>query len=1165
MKNITKRLTLLFLTCVSSIFAFNTSLNESNNSSIIILEEISPSSNISLEEVNPYKDKESKKIKFRYYETDLDDTIKTKVKDKLKILTSNNKEYFILQFNRNPSKQEIKELKSEGIRLVQYISNDTWYILVEDNFDNIFEIDKNNDLKLKNSKFDDKYLVRNIGEIKKAYKVKSKRNEKKFSFWTKDENNNLYLLVKFQKDLTMEEAKEIMTQNDFEVMNEIPTINSLTVKMSENDFDKLLDLNEVVIVEEIPFYFGNQLSSSREIINANVLQNFSTYNLTGTGIIILQYEGNIPYEHSDLNGRINNQEPPFSSDTSNHATRVAGIMVGAGTLNYSYRGIAIKADLIAYETDYNQNNVTDFYDNVNNVEDEYLDGIRDHGAVLASNSWGQNIKRFLPGYNETPVVIGIDNCDLYGDYEAVGELFDKIVYHGAEDTIWPYTDSRPIPIVVSIGNERDGLSNPCKNVTEDTNPNYPYYTIDPIKGSKNTIGVGAVEKVLNYYQPASFSSYGPTDAGRLKPEIVAPGCVISADLNDSYSYDCGTSFSAPHVSGTIALMFEQWTKTGYSGVPLPSTIKTILLDSALDLANGEGGEVLVDGPDYVNGYGLLNAKGAVDRIINGTFLEANISDISDVDVYAINISAQSSLKVTLAWDDVPGANLINDLDLKLLSPSGQTFYPWTLDPNTPAREAWRNESDHLNNVEQVYVNTSEIESGQWLVVVSASDCNALDCPQKYSLASEEELAPVSPFNNSYGLIGYWKGENTSLDSSANNKSATLGSAVTYTTSGPFGTAFDLPGTSGTSYLDLPINGTIKTLSFWVNFRSGTGNKYLVTNSDVGYLGQGTVVNWPGDRTIDSLLGNGVYAFNDFGTLSLNTWYYVTFVSTGSGQEYYLNGAYKGLTVGAINSLSEASLYLGRHPTPSYEVNCLLDEISVWGVSLNQSSIYQLYAASMENFDTPTSPPSNSGLPANASLLGHWKGENSVLDNSSYHHDGSKGSSVTYNSWGIDGSSFDLPGTSGTSYLDLPINGTIKTLSFWVNFRSGSGNKYLVTNSDVGYLGQGTVLNWPGDRTIDALLGNGTYEYDAFGQLSLNTWHHVTFVSTSSGLQYYLNGTFIGSKSGAENTLPEASLYFGRHPTASYEVNCLLDEISVWNTSLNGDEVFQLFEEGISYE
>ncbi|MCA9487328.1 MAG: S8 family serine peptidase, partial [Nanoarchaeota archaeon] len=157
----------------------------------------------------------------------------------------------------------------------------------------------------------------------------------------------------------------------------------------------------------------------------------------------------------------------------------------------------------------------------------------------------------------------------------------------------------------------------------------------------------------------------------------------SFDDDFCYPYDtmCGTSMSAPHVSGTIALMLEQWNKSGYDEDPLPSTIKALLLDSTTDLHRSGNGSEIIDGPDYVNGYGLLNAKGAVDRIINGTFLEANISDISDVDVYAINISAQSSLKVTLAWDDVPGANLINDLDLKLLSPSGQTFYPWTLDPN----------------------------------------------------------------------------------------------------------------------------------------------------------------------------------------------------------------------------------------------------------------------------------------------------------------------------------------------------------------------------------------------------------------------------------------------------------------------------------------------------
>ena len=126
--------------------------------------------------------------------------------------------------------------------------------------------------------------------------------------------------------------------------------------------------------------------------------------------------------------------------------------------------------------------------------------------------------------------------------------------------------------------------------------------------------------------------------------------MISTILNDTYGFNCGTSFAAPHVSGTIALMLEQWNKSGYDEDPLPSTIKALLLDSTTDLNRTGNGDQVIDGPDYVNGYGLLNAKGAVDRIINGLFLEANITDIEDTDVYAINITNESHLKVTLAWD-----------------------------------------------------------------------------------------------------------------------------------------------------------------------------------------------------------------------------------------------------------------------------------------------------------------------------------------------------------------------------------------------------------------------------------------------------------------------------------------------------------------------------------
>ena len=102
----------------------------------------------------------------------------------------------------------------------------------------------------------------------------------------------------------------------------------------------------------------------------------------------------------------------------------------------------------------------------------------------------------------------------------------------------------------------------------------------------------------------------------------------------------GSSQATPHISGTIALMLEQW-NLNHSGDPLPSTIKALLLDSTTDLNKNGNGSQVIDGPDYVNGFGLLNAKGAVDRIRGTKFKEANISDDSNVDVYSINISVIS--------------------------------------------------------------------------------------------------------------------------------------------------------------------------------------------------------------------------------------------------------------------------------------------------------------------------------------------------------------------------------------------------------------------------------------------------------------------------------------------------------------------------------------------
>ena len=439
--------------------------------------------------------------------------------------------------------------------------------------------------------------------------------------------------------------------------------------LSVNAFSNSLTYEETLFIlsnsDEILFIdvelqnSKNFLDSSKNVSKIPILYE-NPYDLQGSNINILQYEREVASNHTDFATRL--QILNLAPSTSDHATRVAGIMIGDGNLNSSYVGVAPEAKIYGYQEDLLPFGYS--YD----LESNYKTGIDNYSINVISNSYGHK------------------QCEVLGEYNSFTQLIDELVYGN-------YT-TRKVPIVWAVGNSQN-----CNLTTG-------YFTIAPEAVAKNTISVG------NVYDSGviSFTSgLGPTNGGRIKPDLVAPGNgITTTNGTNNYATVSGTSMSAPHVSGTIALMLERWNKSGYDEDPLPSTIKALLLDSTTDLHRSGNGSEIIDGPDYVNGYGLLNAKGAVDRIINGTFLEANISDISNVDVYAINISAQSSLKVTLAWDDVPGANLINDLDLKLLSPTGQTFYPWTLDPNTPAREAWRNESDHLNNVEQVYVNGSEL-------------------------------------------------------------------------------------------------------------------------------------------------------------------------------------------------------------------------------------------------------------------------------------------------------------------------------------------------------------------------------------------------------------------------------------------------------------------------
>jgi hypothetical protein len=528
----------------------------------------------------------------------------------------------------------------------------------------------------------------------------------------------VYMLA--HRDVSLDAlAVDLPVLADAAVLSKLNTVHGLTVAIPMSAIVPLAEDDRVLWIEPAMPRFNELNDQNREVTQANDLQE-PPYGLDGEGVVVMVYDGGKAFGgHADFGGRLTERD---TSSTSDHATHVSGTIGGDGSASGGqYRGMAPAVTIESYGFEQEGGLQEGFlYTDPGDLEADYGNAINNYGAVIANNSIGTNTAP-----NGFP-------CEWTGNYGITSSVIDAVVRGELGGNI---------RIMWANGNER-GSSN-CGT---------SFYSTAPPATAKNHITVGALNS--NDESITYFTSWGPTDDGRIKPDISTAGCqsdgdggVTSCSSSGGYSSKCGTSMASPTACGIGALLIQDW-RTTYPGEPdmMNSTLKAMLAHTAADLGNV--------GPDCKYGYGSIRAEAAVDHLRSGSLIEAEVANGDSFEFLVIVNAGDPQLQVTLAWDDAPATplvvpSLVNDLDLVVLGPDGNRHYPWAIDPADPGAPATKTAEDHLNNIEQVTVALPQ--AGVWRVQVVGFSVPI--GPQAFGVMATPDLVACSRT----GIVGLDRG------------------------------------------------------------------------------------------------------------------------------------------------------------------------------------------------------------------------------------------------------------------------------------------------------------------------------------------------------------------------------------------------------------------------
>ncbi len=472
--------------------------------------------------------------------------------------------------------------------------------------------------------------------------------------------------------------------------------------------------------------YRTTLNANAAISTAANLVRLAPYSADGAGYHIGIWDGGpIRISHQEFGGRATtNDVSPYA--VAAHATHVAGTLAAAG-ITASAKGMAPAANVDSYDWDSDKSEMTA-------AGASYPGEI---GKIYISNHSytylaGWAYTTLYEWYGTGATASGVE--DDFGKYGTYARDADSLAYSlpyylivraaGNERSDNPSTGAT---VTLSPGGTTTVAYNPALHPPGDNVYRGGYDTLGFDTIAKNVVTIGAVNDAVTggVRDPSkatmtSFSSWGPTDDGRIKPDLVANGAGLYSTTSTgdtAYTTMSGTSMAAPNAAGTAMLLVDVFGRLFPGQALRAATLKALLIHTANDLGT--------TGPDYQFGWGLINAHAAAALMASyhdhpGARQVAEDRLTTSRTGYSRSFTwdGSSPIRATLCWTDPAGSSttsgdsrtkrLVNDLNLVLTGPGGTVHRPfvmpyvgdWTTNTLAAAATTGTNTTD---NVEQVLI------------------------------------------------------------------------------------------------------------------------------------------------------------------------------------------------------------------------------------------------------------------------------------------------------------------------------------------------------------------------------------------------------------------------------------------------------------------------------